>query len=192
MPAHRVLTITLTAAALAVTGCGSGERQDANEPEGTFAVDVTKASFAGEQQIATGEKMTIRVKNTGSEAIPNVAVTVDSFDKRSEQAGLADARRPVWVVDEGPKGGDTAYTNTWALARLPAGETKTFEWDVTPIEPGRYTVKYTVAAGLDGKAKATASGGGQATGTFPVQISKTPEQARVNPETGAVERVTEK
>ena len=192
MTARRVLTIALTATTLAVAGCGSGERQDANEPSGTFAVDVTKASFAGRQQIAAGEKMTIRVKNTGSEAIPNVAVTVDSFDKRSDQAGLADASRPVWVVDQGPKGGATAYTNTWALDRLPAGETKTFEWDVTPIEPGRYTVKYTVAAGLDGKAKATVSGGGPATGSFPVQISKTPAQARVNPETEEVERVEEK
>ncbi len=192
MTARRALTITLTAAALAAAGCGSEERQDANEPAGTFSVDVTKASFAGKQQIAADQKMTIAVKNTGPEAIPNIAVTVDSFDKRSEQPGLADARRPVWVIDEGPKGGDTAYTNTWALDRLAAGETKTFEWSVTPIEPGRYTVKYTVAAGLDGKAKATASGGGPVSGTFPVQISKTPEQSRVDPETGEVERVTEK
>ncbi len=192
MTACRALTITLTAAALVAAGCGSEERQDANEPAGSFKVDVLKASFAGKQQIAASEKMTIRVKNTGAEAIPNIAVTVDSFDKRSEQPGLADARRPVWVVDEGPKGGDTAYTNTWSLDRLAAGETKTFEWSVTPIEPGRYTVKYTVAAGLDGKAKATAAGGGPVSGTFPVQISKTPEQSRVDPETGKVERVAEK
>ncbi len=192
MMASRVLTITLTAAALAVAGCGSEARQDANEPDGTFSVDVTKASFPGKQQIAASQKMTIRVKNTGSRTIPNIAVTVDSFNKRSEQPGLADARRPVWVIDEGPEGGETAYTNTWSLNRLGAGETKTFEWNVTPVEPGRYTVKYTVAAGLDGKAKATASGGGPVTGTFPVQISKTPEQARVDPATGKVERVTEK
>ena len=39
--------------------------------------------------------------------------------RRSEQAGLADPERPVWIVDAGPRGGTTAYTNTWALGPLP-------------------------------------------------------------------------
>ncbi|MBA2349001.1 MAG: hypothetical protein H0V81_11970 [Solirubrobacterales bacterium] len=186
------MTISLTAAALAVAGCGSEERQDANEPAGTFTVDITTASFPAKQQIAAPSKMKIDVKNTGEQTIPNVAVTVDSFTRRSEQPGLADPERPVWVVDEGPVGGDTAFTNTWALNALKAGETKSFEWDVTPIEPGRYTIKYTVAAGLDGKAKAVEAGGGPVTGTFPVQISKTPEQSRVDPATGEVQRLEEK
>lgn len=192
MTACRALTITLTAAALAVTGCGSEERQDANEPSGTFTVDVTKASFPAKQQIAGDTKMVIDVKNTGSKTIPDIAVTVDSFSRRSDQPGVADPERPIWVLDEVPEGGDTAFTNTWALDRLAAGETKSFEWRVTPVESGRYTIRYTVAAGLDGKAEAIAPGGGPVTGTFPVQITKEPEQARVDPGTGEVERVREK
>ena len=53
--------------------------------------------------------------------MPNVAVTVNSFAARSEQAGLADPERAVWIVDASPRGGDTAYTNTWALGPLAAG-----------------------------------------------------------------------
>ena len=40
----------LTAAAFAA-GCGGGERQDANEPSGTFKVDVVKASFTKKQRL---------------------------------------------------------------------------------------------------------------------------------------------
>ena len=59
----------------------------------------------------------------------------------------------MWVVDEGPKGGDSAATNTWALGRLEAGGTKTFRWKVTAVQPGSYTINYRVSPGLNGKAK---------------------------------------
>ena len=44
-----------------------------------------------------------------------------AFAEASEQPGLADPSRPVWVVDDGPTGGTTAYTNTgpWAAATRP-------------------------------------------------------------------------
>ena len=98
----------------------------------------------------------------------------------------------MWIVDEGPRGGSTAFTNTWALEGLAPGQTKTFSWKVTPVEAGRYSVKYTVAAGLDGKARArTADGDGPVRGTFRVRVDDRPSSSRVNPDTGEVERVAE-
>lgn len=181
--------MTFAVAALGLAGCGGGERQDANEKAATYTVDVTTASFPTRQRLAKQSQMRIAIKNTGDARLPDVAVTVDSFSRRSEQAGLADSNRPIWIVDEEPSGGTTALANTWALEGLAPGETKTFRWKVTPIEAGRYRVKYTIAAGLDGKAKARDEAGeSPVTGTFPVRVSQRPSQSRVNPETGAVER----
>ncbi|MCW2996584.1 MAG: hypothetical protein JWN65_133, partial [Solirubrobacterales bacterium] len=95
---------------------------------------------------------------------------------------------PVWIVDDGPLGGGTAYTNTWALGALKAGETKRFVWKVTPVQAGSHEVRFRVAAGLNGKAKAQAQGGKVPEGSFDVTISPKPAQATVDPETGAVIR----
>jgi hypothetical protein len=175
--------------AAAVAGCGGeSERQDADEPSGTWTVDVVEAEFPRSQRLAEAETMRIQVRNTADRAIPNLAVTVDSFSRRSEQAGLADANRPVWIIDDGPRGGTTAYTNTWALGRVAPGQTKTFEWKVTPVEAGTHRVSYRVAAGLDGKAIARLDGGDRPEGTFTVRVSKEPSQSRVDPDTGDVIR----
>ena len=182
--------IALAGCAALVAGCGGDDsaRQDADEPKGTWTVDVVEAEFPRSQRLAEQETLRIRVRNTADRALPNVAVTVDSFTRRSEQAGLADPNRPVWIVDDGPRGGTTAYTNTWALGRMAPGQTKTFEWRVTPVEAGTHRVSYRVAAGLDGKAIARLEGGDRPEGTFTVRISKRPSQSRVDPETGEVIR----
>ena len=176
--------------ALAVTGCGGDEkRQDADEPEGTWVVEVVDAEFPRAQKISKQETMRIAVRNTDSDrAIPNIALTVDGFSARSEQAGLADANRPVWIIDDGPRGGVTAYTNTWALGRVPPGETKTFEFKVTPVKAGEYEVNYRVSAGLDGKALARSPGDQRVQGKFDVRVAREPAQSRVDPETGEVIR----
>jgi hypothetical protein len=175
-------------AALALAGCGGGDRQDKNEKAGTYTVDIVDASFPAKQTLAEKSKLRLAVRNTGSEALPDVAVTVDSFTRESQQAGLADPTRPVWIVDHPPVGGDTAYVNTWALGRLNPGQTKTFEWDVTAVVPGTHTVKYRVAAGLDGKAKAQLAGGAAPEGAFTVDVSGKPAEATVDPKTGKVVR----
>jgi hypothetical protein len=174
--------------ALALAGCGGGKQQDAGEPSGTFRVDVVDASFPAKQHLAQPEDFKIAVKNTGDRDVPDVAVTVDSFGQVATQPGLADPQRPVWIVDEGPRGGDTAYVNTWALGRLRPGETRTFHWRVTAIASGEHKVRWTVAAGLNGKAKARLAGNRTPEGEFTVQISPKPSQARVDPETGKVIR----
>jgi hypothetical protein len=174
--------------ALGVAGCGGGQRQDADEPSGTFPVAIVRASFPAKQHLAKSERFVIAVRNTGSKAVPDLAVTVDSFASRSEQAGLADPSRAVWVIDDGPRGGDTAYTNTWALGRLEPGQTRRFVWRVTAVQPGTHTVKWQVAAGLNGKAKATLAGNRAPAGSFTVDVSDKPAQAKVDPDTGKVVR----
>src|SRR5690349_7562869 len=106
------MVLATSVAAFAVAGCGGGDRQDANEPSGTFPMNVVHADFPKSQSLAKPESMVIAVKNTGTKEIPNVAVTVDSFTTRCQQQGLADPNRQVWIVDAGPTGGTTAYTNT--------------------------------------------------------------------------------
>jgi hypothetical protein len=186
--ACRYALIAASVAAVAVGGCGGGKRQDADEPSGTFQVDVVNTSFPTKQHLAQPERFVIAVRNTGSRTVPNVAVTVSSFAARSEQAGLADPERAVWVIDASPRGGDTAYTNTWALGRLAPGQTRRFVWRVTAVQAGTHTVKWEVAAGLNGKAKATLAGNRAPAGSVTVDVSSKPAQAHVDPKTGRVVR----
>jgi hypothetical protein len=172
--------------AVLAAGCGGGTRQDANEPKGTFDLDVVKATFPSQQRLSRQERMVVEVHNADSRTIPDVAVTVQSFASRQDRADLADPNRPVWIVDAGPRGGETAYTNTWALGALRPGQTRTFTWRVTPVSAGSHRVTYRVAAGLNGKAKANAKR--HVEGSFDVSISGKPAQATVDPATGAVIR----
>jgi hypothetical protein len=172
-----------------VAGCGGSPRQDEDEPSGSYRLEVTGARFPASQSIAQPAQMVVRVRNSDSKAAPNVAVTVETdpakagsgtvaFGQRVDDDRLSDPERPVWVVDEGPTGGDSAATNTWALGRLPAGATKTFTWKVTAVEPGDYTIKYRISPGLNGKAKLAA--GGRTEGSFKVTIDDKPVPARVD------------
>jgi hypothetical protein len=123
--------------------------------------------------------MTITVKNVDSRTIPNVAVTVKSFDQTKNDPTLADPRRPQFVVNKGPAGGDTAYVGTSALGPLKPGDTKTFKWDVTAVVAGKYSLKYAIAAGLNGKAKAVLAGGGSPRGEFTGTVSNKAPDAKV-------------
>jgi hypothetical protein len=184
-----------------LAGCGAA-RQDAHEPKGTFALRVLSASFPSHQAIAKISRLTLRIRNTGAHTIPNLAVSLDSFAYTDAAPDLASSQRPVWIVDQGPGAipkqavqsaavsppgsGQTAYVNTWALGPLAAGRTQTFSWHVTPVKAGTHTVHYTVAAGLNGKAKASIAGGGTPVGKFTVQIAPVPPKTHVDPATGQV------
>jgi len=190
----------LGACAALVSGCGGGARQDAGEPNETFTVAVLHASFPTKQSIVRPATMTLAVHNSSDSTMPNVAVTVDSFSYTSDYPDLADNRRPIWVIEEGPGvkpqelvqsqtvspagGGQTAYVNTWALGSLPAGQTRTFVWHVTPVKPGVYTVHYTIAAGLAGRSRARLADGAIPRGQFTVAIAPRPPAKHINPETG--------
>ena len=172
-----------------VAGCGSGPRQDADEPSGSYKLEVAAAKFPASQSIAQDSRMIVTVRNDDTKAAPNVAVTVETdpskagqgtvaFGQRVDDSRLSDNERPVWIVNEGPPGGDSAATNTWALGRLGAGETKTFTWKVTAVEAGSYTLRYRISPGLAGKAKLAA--GGRTDGLFKVTIDDKPVPARVD------------
>ena len=82
--------------------------------------------------------------------------------------------------DASPRGCDTAYVNTWACGPLRPNEQKTFRWTVTAVQAGDYRIDWRVAAGLDGKAKAVAAGGGPAPrGQFAGTISDAAPDVRV-------------
>src|SRR3954447_4413778 len=163
-----------------IAGCGGGgQRQDADEPSGDFKVQVVEAKFPDHQSLAKRSTMVITVKNVDSKTIPNVAVTVKSFDQTKNDPTLADPRRPQFIVNTGPAGGDTAYVGTSALGPLEPGKTKTFKWDVTAAVAGKYSLKYAIAAGLNGKARAVLAGGGAPSGEFAGVISNKPPQAKV-------------
>jgi len=179
---------------LALVGCGGGERQDENEPEGNFPVEVVRASFPDQQKLAKSSEMIVTVRNAGDKTIPDIAVTVNGFDKRKRDPDLADPTRPVFAVngvqvkiagfpeakDASPRGCDTAYVNTWACGPLRPNEQKTFRWTVTAVQAGDYRIAWRVAAGLDGKAKAVAAGGGPAPrGQFAGTISDAAPDVRV-------------
>jgi hypothetical protein len=194
---RRILLATGVAAVVAaglLAGCGAGERQDADEPAGTFKVDVVKTSFPKHQRLSDSARMRIVVRNADTRTIPNVAVSVLSddpkggggFATRSEASGLSDPTRQLWIVDRGPRGGDTAYVSTWALGPLPPGRSRTFEWHVTPVVAGSHTLRWRVAAGLNGKARAQTRGGREASGIFPVNVSSKPAPVTVDPKTGDI------
>jgi hypothetical protein len=178
----------LCAALLGVVGCG-GERQDANEPDGKFTLEIVKASFPAKQTTAQHSTLRLQVRNTDDRDLPNLAVTVETepstrgaaptaFGQASDDARLADSNRPIWIVDREPEGGESAYTNTWALGRVVPGETKDLEWRLTAVRPGTYTINYRIAPGLNGKA--VPANGQKVSGSFDVTISDEPVPARVN------------
>jgi hypothetical protein len=182
--------VLAVAVAAFAAGCGGGERQDEGAPEGTFDVDVTEASFPAEQSIASPAVLSLEVSNAGDRAVPDLAVTVETlspvegeapaaFGQRTGNPDLADSDQPIWIVDEPPAGGESAYTNTWTLGELEAGEEKTIEWTLTPMRPGDYTVSYRLSPSVVGDA---AIEGEDTAGEFEVSIADEPVPARVNGE----------
>jgi hypothetical protein len=193
---------TLACTALA-SGCGSSSGLDTGESNKTYSIEIAHASFPAKQSIVHPVEMTLAVRNTSSATMPNVSVSVDSFEYTSHYPGLADDKRPIWVVETGPGavakspvpsesvsppgGGQTAYVNTWALGPLAAGHTRTFVWHLMPVKSGTYTVHYTVAAGLAGRSGALLADGSTPHGQFKVKITQPPPATHINPNTGTVQ-----
>ena len=185
LPAMRRLVTVL--AVLVLAGCGGDERQDADEPEGSFRVEVVDASFPERQQISEPVELKLRVRNADAETLRNVAVTVQTepegdnaataFGQRTTGSGLSDSARPVWVLDEGPPGGDVATDNAWSAGTLRAGETRELIWKLVAARAGTFTIGYRVSPGLTGRAQAVQ--GSRTSGSFEVTIDDEPVPARV-------------
>jgi hypothetical protein len=199
------LAVIAVALAVGLVACGDDDRQDVDEPEGDFPVDVAEAKFPTKQRLAQTSDLRLAIENVGEETVPDLAVTIYTgdekaggpFDVRSEQPGLADPNRPVWILEnEYPKlltpgldpeelddaptaGAEAAQTDTFSFGPVPPGETKDIVWRVTAVEPGTYTVHYELAAGLHGKAKAVTADGGPVEGEFVVTITDKPPKTCV-------------
>ena len=175
-----VLAGTLAALTLTLAACGQ-EKQDENEPEGTFKVDVVSASFPGRQHLAEEATLRLQIQNKDSREIPTLAVTVDGFGQRRDGTDLADPERPVWLLNEAPPNSTSALTNTWTVGSVPAGDTRTLNWKVTAVRAGTYSLRYRVAAGIDGKSVAESfDGSGAAKGSFIARISRAPRALEQN------------
>jgi hypothetical protein len=193
LEARRTTAVVCGAAALAIAGCAGDKKQDENEPEGNFEVDVVEATFPSKQKLAKRSDLVITVRNTGAQTIPNIAVTIRGLTRRKDDPDLADPERPIFVIngqpkeiggvpeakDAAPEGCETAYLDTWACGRLAPGKSKTFKWSVTAVQAGPFDISYRVAAGLDGKARAVAAGGTAPTGKFSGNISDEAPDSRV-------------
>jgi hypothetical protein len=203
--ARTAIALIVLGSSAGISACGGGERQDASEPSGNFPVEVTEAKFPNRQRLAETTNLELQLKNIGDEQVPELAVTIfvdqgadGSFFIRSDQPGLANPNRPVWILEQNypklrkpgdsdkdllkapPAGADVAQTNTFAFGPVAPGGTVDAVWRVTPVKGGTYTVNYEIAAGLNGNAKAVTADGGPVTGSFVVTITTKPPQASVN------------
>jgi len=174
-------------------GCGSGDRQDANEDEASYEVTVVDAEFPKRQRLAEKSTLEITVRNDADETIPDIAVVLKGLGRRSDNPNLSDPGRPVFVIDgvpaeiggykevklAAPDGGQTALVDTWALGELKPGAEKTFRWRVTAVQPGPFELSYAIAAGLGGKARAIGPGDAQPQGAIKGTISAAAPQSRI-------------
>jgi hypothetical protein len=188
-----LLACLCTLAAATAVGCGGGERQDANEDEATYDVEVVDAKFPVRQRLGQTSELEITVRNDDSETIPDIAATVDGFYRRIDRDDVADPTRPVFVIDgdpvrlggypdvklAGPQGGPSALVNTWTLGELKPNAEKTFRWRVTAVKAGPFEVSYALFGGLDGNAKVTSVGGAQPRGKFQGTISDEAPPSRI-------------
>jgi hypothetical protein len=72
--------------AIGVASCGGGGRQDADEPEGDFPVQIVSAGFPSKQQLAKNTNLTLSVANTGDKSIPDLAITIFTSSNASTSA----------------------------------------------------------------------------------------------------------
>jgi hypothetical protein len=82
--------LALALCAVGLAACGGGERQDENEPEGEFPVEISAAEFPAKQSLAEQTDLLLSVENTGDETLPNLAVTIFTVGTE-ETVGEVDA-----------------------------------------------------------------------------------------------------
>ncbi len=175
-----LLVFLLVALPVMAGACGGGEKQDENEPEGTYKVDVISASFPGRQRLGESSHLRIQVENQDDKALPNLAISVEGLSQRVDDPTLATPVREIWIVNRPPFNSDSAYTDTWTLGEVPAGATRTADWEVTAVRAGTYSLRYRVSAGTDGKAKAELPDGSPARGSFIARITRSSRNTQVD------------
>jgi hypothetical protein len=180
------------AAAAMLGGCGSGSSSAEAEPTGTFHVKVTEASFPTAQKLGQTALLKVGIRNTGKRTVPALTVSftiagkagVNSslpFGVRDPQPELAQPERPVWVLAQSyprlhgsspPGGASTSSPKTFSFGELKPGATTTAVWKLSAVRSGKYTLLYSVDAGIGGKAKAKTDNGVRPGGSFATEISE--------------------
>ena len=184
------------AAAALLSACGGSSSSDANEPTGNFEVKVTEAEFPTLQRLGQTSQLKLGIRNSGERTVPNLTVTftiageqgVNSFlpfGVRDQQPELAQPERPVWVLaatyprlqdSSDPGGASTSSQKTFAFGPLKPGETTSAVWKLSAVRAGKFTVLYSVDAGIGGEARAKTGNGVTPGGSFETEItSQLPE-----------------
>jgi len=189
-PTLRGATAVFAAVALTLAGCGSS----APKPEAAATYPVAaQASFPARQLLAQHTELKLTVRNIGQRTIPDVAATlttrggpggaaVAAFGSYLAGSDLASHTRPVWIVDAGPGGGDTAYASTWALGAIGPRRARTFTWHVTPVRAGAYTIEYRLTGSTTGRSQLREANGDAVRGALTVDVSGKSATVRVTPE----------
>jgi hypothetical protein len=103
------------------------------------------------------------------------------FGVRDPQPELAQPERPVWVLAQtyprlhgstDPGGASTSSAKTFSFGELKPGASTTAVWKLSAVRSGKYTLLYSVNAGLSGKAKAKTDNGVRPGGSFTTEISE--------------------
>jgi len=183
--------------ALSLAACGGGESSDANEPAGTYAVEVTGAEFPTKQELGQTSLLRLGLRNAGDKTVPALTVSFSvaghegrtsnlPFGIHDPEPGLAQPDRPVWVLaehypkfagSEEPGGAETSNAKTFDFGPLKPGATANVVWKLSAVKSGRYALVYSVAAGLATATKAETAGGATPGGSFAVRIAaKTPNK----------------
>lgn len=170
--------------------CGESS-SDSNEPTGTFKVKVTEAKFPTEQKLGQTSLLQLGVRNTGKRTVPGLTVTFTIAGKRGVESSLpfgisepqpelAQPERPVWVLAQtyprlygsfSPGGASTSNRKTFDFGPVKPGETVKAVWKLSAVKAGKYTLLYSVDAGLSGESKAKTGNGVTPGGSFATEIS---------------------
>jgi hypothetical protein len=179
------------AAAALLGACGGESSSDANEPTGTFHVKVNEASFPTAQKLGQTSLLTLGIRNTGKRTVPGLTVTFTIAGKRGvnsslpfgvsdPQPELAQPDRPVWVLaatyprlhgSSEPGGTSTSNPKTFNFGPLKPGETTKAVWKLSAVRAGKYTLLYSIDAGLSGNSRAKTGNGVTPGGSFKTEIS---------------------
>ena len=194
---------------LAISACGGGQNQAASRAQRKLPGRGEHRQLPRLQRLSQHTHLVITVRNAGSKAIPDVAVTICNVTcaypapkgEGSSSAGVRGRHQPDLPGQSvapavghrassrplrlqlperrAGRGGDRLRQHLGPGAPGP-GQTARFDWAVTAVQPGRHVVAWQVAAGLNGKAKAVLSNGAAPHGSFAVEMSTAPAQSYVN------------
>ena len=191
----RLQAIATGFAALAVAAllgaCGGGDSASDDEPTGTFRVKVTEASFPSLQRLGQTSLLRLAIRNTGKRTVPGMTVAFTLKGERGEtsslpfgvndpQPELAQPDRPVWVLaatfprlhgSSDPGGASTSSRKTFSFGALEPGKTTKAVWKLSAVRAGKFTLLYSIDAGLSGAAKAKTEGGVAPGGSFSTEIT---------------------